>query len=346
VPDRVVAFGPGRVNVVGEHTDYNDGLCLPFALDRGVRVVAERRDGHRLEAVALDEGEEDAFDVRAPEPAAGWRAFVRGVVAELRREGVAVPAARLELAGDVPQGSGLSSSAALSTALAVGLRALTGAGEPGDRRDVARLCSRVEHDWVGAQTGLLDQMAALFGRAGHALRLDCRSLEVRPVPLAPAGWTLAVADSGEAHAHAASGYNERREECAEAARLLGVAALRDATLEQADGLPAPLRGRARHVVQDDVRVDEAATALGRGDVAALGPILDASHASLRDQFAVSTPTVDALADRLRAAGAAGARIMGGGFGGSVLALFPPGTALPEDCLPVAPAGPARVLEAA
>ena len=339
MPDRVVAFGPGRVNVVGEHTDYNDGLCLPFALDRGVRVVVERRDGHRLEAVALDEGEEDAFDrprARARRGLARVRARDRGRAAPRGRRRAG---ARLELAGDVPQGSGLSSSAALSTALAVGLRALAGAGEPGDRRDLARLCSRVEHDWVGAQTGLLDQMAALFGREGHALRLDCRSLEVRPVPLELTGWTLAVADSGEAHAHAASGYNERREECAEAARLLGVAALRDVTLEQADGLPVPLRGRARHVVQDDARVDEAATALGHGDVAALGPILDAAHASLRDQFAVSTPTVDALADRLRAAGAAGARIMGGGFGGSVLALFPPGTALPEDCLPVAPAGP-------
>lgn len=344
MPERVVAFGPGRVNVVGEHTDYNDGLCLPFALDRGVRVVVERREGHRLVAVARDAGEEDAFDVRDPPPADGWRAFVRGVVAELRRDGVDVPGARLELAGDVPQGSGLSSSAALSTALAVGLRALAGAGEPADRRDLARLCSRVEHDWVGARTGLLDQMAALFGRDGHALRLDCRSLDVRPVPLDLAGWTLAVADSGEAHAHAASGYNERREECAEAARRLGLAALRDATLEQADGLPWPLRERARHVVQDDARVDEAAAALERGDVAALGPVLDAAHASLRDQFAVSTPTVDALADRLRAAGAAGARIMGGGFGGSVLALFPPGAMPPEGCLPVAPAAAARVLE--
>src|SRR5919198_824783 len=215
----VRAFGPGRVNLLGEHTDYNAGLCLPFAIGRGIPVEARDRPADAVHARALDLGEEDAFDLRDPPPAGGWRAFVRGVVAELQRAGHRLRAAELTIRGDVPRGSGLSSSAALEVALALALLAHAGRPEP-DRRDLARLCSRVENEWVGAQTGLLDQLAALFGREGHAVRLDLRSLAVDPVGLQLDGWRLVTVDSGVEHAHAASGYNDRRRECREACAAL------------------------------------------------------------------------------------------------------------------------------
>src|SRR4051794_18023673 len=224
---RCVAFGPGRANLIGEHTDYNDGLSLPFAVAQGVRVIAERIPGAEMEAQARDLGETDRFPVDAPERAEGWRAFVRGVVAELRAAGHDVPAARLSIAGDVPQGSGLSSSAALEVALSLALLGLSG-GEDADRVAMAKLCSRVENEWVGARTGLLDQLASLLGEAGRAVRIDFRSLDTAQVPLDTGDWRLVTVDSGEAHSHAGSGYNERRAECAQAAERLGVSSLRDA----------------------------------------------------------------------------------------------------------------------
>jgi galactokinase len=338
----VRAFGPGRVNLLGEHTDYNDGLCLPFAIGRGVTVRAEALEGGRVRARADDLGEDDDFPAADPgRDAEGWRAFVRGTVGELRRAGHAVGGTRLSIVGDVPRGSGLSSSAALSTGLALALLALAGESE-GDRRDLARLCSRVENDWVGAQTGLLDQLAALFGRVGHVLRLDCRDLAIDEVPLDLKGWTLAVAPSGHEHTHAASGYNERRAECRAACEALGIASLRDAPQDAPDRLPPPLDRRVRHVLTENARVDAAVAALHDGDLPKLGDLIDASHASLRDDYEVSVDAVERTVARLKAAGAAGARIMGGGFGGSVLALFAPDAQPPDDATIVEPAGPARV----
>jgi galactokinase len=340
----VVAFGPGRVNLLGEHTDYNDGLCLPFAIERGVTVHAETIDGARVLAHAADLGEDDDFPAADPgRDADGWRAFVRGTFGELAAAGHAVGATRLHISGDVPRGSGLSSSAALSTGLALALLALAGEGV-GDRRELAKLCSRVENDWVGAQTGLLDQLAALFGRAGFALRLDCRDLAIEEVPLDLRGWTLAVAPSGQEHVHAASGYNERRAECREAARLLGIDSLRDAPGDAPEHLPEPLNRRVRHVLTENARVDAAVAALHDGDLTALGELIDASHASLRDDYEVSVDAVERTVDRLKAAGAAGARIVGGGFGGSVLALFSPDARPPGDATNVEPAGPARLVD--
>jgi galactokinase len=335
------AFAPGRVNLIGEHTDYNDGLCLPFAIADGVTVAIEPGDDGTVEAWAADLGEHDVLPAGAPAPAAGWRAFVRGTVAELARAGLPPRGGRLQISGTVPRGRGLSSSAALEVALALALLAHAGHPEP-DRRDLARLCSRVEHDWVGARTGLLDQLAALFGRAGHAIRLDLRDLAVDPVPLDLGAWRLVVADSGVERAHAGSGYNERRRECRAACELLGVAALRDADPDATARLPAPLDRRARHVLTENERVEAAVRALGRRDLAELGRLLDAAHASLRDDFEVSVPEVETTRERLKAAGAAGARLMGGGFGGAVLALLPPGAAPPPGTLPVAP-GPAADL---
>jgi galactokinase len=336
------AFGPGRVNLIGEHTDYNDGLCLPFAIAAGVTVEASDGPAGTIEARALDLGEADTFALDDPGPSEGWRAFVRGTAAELQRAGHELRGATLDIRGDVPRGSGLSSSAALEVALALALLAHSGRPEP-DRRELARLCSRVENDWVGAETGLLDQLAALCGREGHAIRLDMRTLAVDPVALDLGGFRLVTVDSGVEHSHAGSGYNDRRRECREACAALGIASLRDARAEDATDLPEPLDRRVRHVVEENARVDAAVAALRAGDLEALGRLLDASHASLRDNYEVSVPEVEATIERLAVAGAAGARIMGGGFGGAVLALFPPGATPPDDAVAVAPGPPARVL---
>jgi galactokinase len=341
--DHVTAFAPGRVNLIGEHTDYNEGLSLPFAIERGVTVTATAIDGDEIEAFARDLGEEDRFDATAPPPADGWRAFVRGVAAELRADGLPVPAARLEIAGTLEQGSGLSSSAALEVALCLALLGLAGA-EDADRLRLARLCSRVEHDWVGARTGVLDQTASLCGRAGHALRIDFRDLSVEPVPLRTGGWTLVTVDSGESHSNVASGYNERREECAAACERLGVASLRQADPAAVAELPQPLRNRARHVLDENARVERAAEALRHDDLAEVADLLDASHASLRDLYDASTPTVERTVAQLREAGAAGARMVGGGFGGHVLGLLPPGVARPPGATVVTPASGARLID--
>jgi galactokinase len=330
------------VNLIGEHTDYNDGLCLPFAIARGVTVAAERIDGDQVIAVARDLDEEDAFALQEPPPADGWRAFVRGTVAELRAGGHDVPAARLEIQGDLPQGSGLSSSAALESALCLALLALAGEDDP-DRLELARIGARVENEWVGAQTGLLDHLAALFSREGSAMRLDIAAMELAEVPLDLGDWTLAVLDSQSPHDNAASGYNQRREECARAAELLGLASLRQAKLEDVTRLPDPLDRRVRHVIEENDRVDRAVAALAHEDLRELGALLDASHASLRDLYEVSTPELERTVRAMKDAGAAGARLIGGGFGGSVLGLFPAGYHPPAGALGVAPGPAARLL---
>jgi galactokinase len=338
----VRAFGPGRVNLIGEHTDYNDGLCLPFAIAAGITVEATAGTHGTIDAQALDLDERDSFALDNDDPAEGWRAFVRGVVAELRGAGHALTPATLAIGGNVPRGSGLSSSAALEVALALALLAHSGVQEP-DRRELARLCSRVENDWVGAQTGLLDQLAALCGQDGRAIRIDMRTLDVEPVALDLGDWRLVTLDSGVEHAHAGSGYNDRRRECREARERLGIASLRDADPARAARLPDPLDRRVKHVIDENARVDEAVAALRDRDLERLGRLLDASHASLRDLYEVSVPEVEETVDRLNEAGAAGARIMGGGFGGAVLALLPPGATVPDGALEVRPGPPARVV---
>jgi galactokinase len=337
------ARGPGRVNLIGEHTDYNGGLALPFAIGRGVTVTAEPRTGGEVVARALDLGEEDAFPLADPGPSSGWRAFVRGTVAELRAAGHELRASTLTIEGDLDRGSGLSSSAALETALSLALLAVAGEDEPADRRELARLCSRVENDWVGAHTGLLDQLASLYGEPDHAIRIDFATLEIEPVPLELGDWRLVTLDSGASHEHAGSGYNERRAETRRAAEILGIETLRDATPADLDRLPAPLDARVRHVLEENARVDAMVGALRAGDLPAAGRLLDASHASLRDLYAASVPEVESTVARLKAAGAAGARMVGGGFGGAVLALLGPGVAAPAGALAVAPGPPARLV---
>ena len=336
------AFGPGRVNLIGEHTDYNQGLALPFAVRDGVTVQAEPLQEPRIVALALDLDERDGFELGEFETGEGWRAYVRGAVGELARAGCEVSGLTLRIEGSLPQGAGLSSSAALEVALTLAVLAASEC-EPIDRTELAKLCSRIENDWVGAQTGLLDQMASLYGAENQALRIDFRNLEVRPVQLELGEHQLVTLDSGQQHTNADSGYNERRAECARACELLGVLSLREASLQQAARLPDPLDRRARHVITDNARVNETIEALREGDFEHVGELLDQSHASLRDDYEVSTPAVEEAVQRLEDAGALGARIMGGGFGGNALALLPPGATPPEGAVEVRPGPGAREL---
>ncbi|HUN79507.1 MAG TPA: galactokinase family protein [Solirubrobacteraceae bacterium] len=357
----VRAFAPGRVNLIGEHTDYNGGLALPFAIAQGITVrgwvepSSKRRApdtapaGARIRARAVDIDEEDEFALPRPDRVAGWRAFVRGVASALEEAGAPVPSSHLELGGDIRRGAGLSSSAALEIALSLVLLALAGADEL-DLLDLARLCAGVESEWVGAQTGLLDQLASLLGKPERALLIDFASLDVKPVPLVlERGWSLAVEESGEHRELAASGYNERRAECARACELLGVGSLRE--LEGPGGvgradlarLPERLARRVEHVLGENARVRAVVTALGEDQAAAIGPLLDESHASLRDLYECSTPAVEAAVRRCKSSGALGARMIGGGFGGSVLGLFPPDAPPPPGTLAVRPSAGARLL---
>jgi galactokinase len=262
-------------------------------------------------------------------------------VGELQLAGVSLPATELSFSGTVPPGAGLSSSAALEVSLCLALLAL--AESELDRVAIARLCSRVENEWVGANTGLLDQLASLYGAPETALLIDFASLSVEPVPLELRGWRLATLDSGERHVHASSGYNERRAECARACELLGAESLRDVEAGSLKRLPEPLARRARHVLSENARVEEAVRALRSGDLRALAALLDAAHESLRDDYEISTPTVERTRRRLLDAGAAGARLIGGGFGGSVLGLFPPGAVPPDDAFAAAPGPGAHLL---
>ena len=323
-PHPIRAFGPGRVNLIGEHTDYNDGLCLPFAIERGVTVTAKLHEGCEVVAPGL------ADDDR----------FLQGAVAELRRAGVDLPGSTLAVASDLPQGAGLASSAAFCVAVSLALYGIAGVEPPRAVR-LARLCSRIETDWAGQETGLLDQLASLLGEDGRAVRLDMRTLEARSIELDLRGHVLATLDSGASRSLARSGYNERREECRRAVELLGLESLRDA--DDGSGLPAPLDRRVRHVITENERVDAAVAALAAADLAALGELLNASHASLRDDYEASVPEVERTVEALMGAGAAGARMVGGGFGGSVLALFPPGATPPDGSVSVAPGPAARRL---
>jgi galactokinase len=344
--ESVDAFAPGRVNLIGEHTDYNQGLALPFAIAEGVTVRAKATGEERVLARVLDSGEQDEFSLTEPTSATGWRAYVRGVVAELRRAGHPLVGADLEIGGDLPQGAGLSSSAALEVALCLALLALTGETDT-DRVALARLCSRVESEWVGAHTGMLDQLASLYGAPGMAMLIDFQTFEVEPVPLRlEDGWRLVTLDSGERHTNAGSAYNQRRAECSEACELLGVGSLRQASWDALDRLPRRLRERARHVLSENIRVKDTVEALRAGDLLAVGHLLNASHASLRDQYGVSTPAVEVTVERLLHAGAAGARIVGGGFGGHVLGLLTPGARPPEGAHEVHAGAGAHLLKSA
>ncbi len=322
-----VWHAPGRVNLIGEHTDYNDGFVLPFALAQGVRAAADRRGDGVLELrsrQAPDDLVITDLASLAPGSVPGWAGYVAGVAWSLLEAGHAVGGARIAIDSDLPAGAGLSSSAALECAAAMALTGLYGITVAAP--ELAALAQRAENDFAGVPCGIMDQSASLQCTRGHALLLDCRSLETDQVPLgvAAAGLVLLVLDTRARHEHAGGSYAGRRRACERAAALLGVPALRDVTGPGAlDRLDDPvLRRRARHVITDNQRVQTVAALLRSGAAAGVGELLLASHRSLRDDFEVSWPEADAAVEAAVEAGALGARMMGGGFGGSVIVLAP------------------------
>jgi galactokinase len=324
----VTADAPGRVNLIGEHTDYNQGFVLPTPIpQRTVAELAPRADGEVCAASASLAGAVERYVLGAETPGRGWLDYVQGLTWVLRADGVPLRGFELRVASSVPIGAGLASSAALEVAV---LRALRGAFQLAlDDVELALLGRRAENEFVGARVGVMDQMAASLGVEGWALLIDTRSLAHRSVPL-PAAAELLVVDSGVAHRNRAGGYNARRAECERACALLGVTALRDLAardLPRAAALPEPLARRVRHVVGENERVQAAVAALEAGDVVRLGALMDASHASLRDDYEVSAPAVDRLVEFTRAQPETlGARLTGGGFGGAIVALVRPGAA--------------------
>jgi galactokinase len=320
---------PGRVNLIGEHTDYNEGFVLPFAIDKTARVaVGVRPDSTvRLLSTYGDQGlttaDTASLDGRA---AKGWTKYPLGVIWSLQQRGIDVPGLDLLLDSDVPLGAGLSSSHAIECAVISALNDLTGAGLGAEQMVLAT--QRAENDFVGAPTGIMDQSASLRGSKGHAVFLDCRDQSVQLVPFEAenAGLVMLVIDTKVSHSHADGGYASRRASCELGAEVLGVRALRDVgpeDLEEASGLLDEVTfRRVRHIVTENERVLQTVELLGRQGPAAIGGLLDASHASMRDDFEISCAELDLAVDTSRANGAIGARMTGGGFGGAAIALTP------------------------
>ena len=319
---------PGRVNLIGEHTDYNDGFVLPVALDMHCEVRARSRNDARLRARALDFGSEEALwrldELTKLSRSGDWTDYVAGVAAQLSRAGLAVPALDLEITSSVPIGAGLSSSAALEVAVGLALSSWDGAGLSGEQ--LAVLCQRAETQFVGLQCGIMDQFVAVFGRQGHALLVDCRSLEWRLVAV-PREVEIVVVDSGVKHALATSEYNLRRAECERAAQQLG-RPLRDVSAEEWPEVEARVSGepraRARHIVYENQRVLDFVAAAEAGELARLGELMAESHWSLAGDYEVSCPELDFLVETAAGVrGVVGARMTGGGFGGCTVNLVRP-----------------------
>ncbi|MGW1807794.1 galactokinase [Streptomyces sp. NPDC002078] len=320
---------PGRVNLIGEHTDYNDGFVMPFALPhRAIAAVSRRTDGVlRLHSADVEGGvRELRLDALAPQSDDDWTAYPAGVVWALREAGHGVTGADVHLSSTVPTGAGLSSSAALEVVIALALRDLYDLGLPGWK--LARLCQRAENVYVGAPTGIMDQTASACCEQGHALFLDTRDLSQQQIPfdLAAEGLRLLVVDTRVKHAHSGGEYGKRRAGCEKGAALLGVDALRDVPYAELDAALARLGDEeevvrlVRHVVTEDHRVERVVGLLRAGETRAIGPVLTEGHASLRDDFRISCPELDLVVDTALANGALGARMTGGGFGGSAIVL--------------------------
>jgi galactokinase len=308
---------PGRVNLIGEHTDYNDGFVLPFALPHRTVVTASLTTTR--DWVVTSRGETVRFDLSTP--VTGWAAYVAGVVWALRERGFDVPSATLSIESDVPLGSGLSSSAALECGVLTALVSLGGLDLPLTGRPA--VAQHAENAYVGMPCGIMDQSASLLCQRGHALFLDCRTLTHEQVPfdLAAEGLAILVTDTRAPHTHVGGEYAARRAACEKAAAILGIPALRDATLADLTNLDHHLVPFARHVITENQRVLDTVALLKSGHASKIGPLLTASHASLRDDFTVTVPELDTAVTAALAAGALGARMTGGGFGGCTIALI-------------------------
>ena len=322
-PPTCIVRAPGRVNLIGEHTDYNDGFVLPMAINRAVWIALRPRSDSRVRIHALDFPDPADFqldDLRQTHT--GWAEYVKGVAWALQREGHSLKGWEGVMAGDVPVGAGLSSSAALELATARAFATVSGLDWNPAR--MATLSQRAENEWVGVNCGIMDQMISAAGKKDHALLIDCRSLQTRLVPLPP-GTSVVVLDTATRRGLVDSAYNERRAQCEAAARHFGVPALRDVTLEtfnaRAGELDPVVRARARHVIGENGRTLAAATAMEIGDPIRLGQLMDASHASLRDDFQVSSDALNTIVEIARQQeGCFGARMTGAGFGGCAVAL--------------------------
>lgn len=320
---------PGRVNLIGEHTDYNDGFVLPAAIDLATYAACGKRRDKRvvLHSLALDETYEFDIDDLGASPRRAWTDYVQGVALALRASGRTLDGANVLVQGDLPMGAGLSASAALEVVIGFALCRL--AASAIERTDLARLCQFAENNFVGARCGVMDQLISCCGVAGHALLIDCRTLAMRPVSIPPEAG-IVICNTMVSHALATSAYNRRREECERAVeilseRLAGVSALRDVGPEMlsrhAAELPDDILRRARHVVTENARTIAAAEALKAGDLARVGKLMNDSHASLRDDYEVSCPEADVMTALAQSrAGVFGARMTGGGFGGCTVNL--------------------------
>jgi galactokinase len=326
---RLMVRAPGRVNLIGEHTDYNDGFVFPVAIDRATYVAARPRDDNKIHMFAVDMRDEDEFalDQIPFSTTHTWSNYIRGVAKGLLIAGHTLGGANLLISSDVPRGSGLASSAALEVATGYAFQLLNRLNLLGE--ELALLAQGAENTFVGVQCGIMDQFVSALGQLDHALLLDCRDLNYRPVPL-PADAKIVVCDSHMERSLAASAYNQRRRECDEAVRIFKqwhpkISALRDITVAQfrahEAGLPEPVRARARHVITENDRAVRGAAALEAGDVTTFGKLMDESHASLRDDYEVSIPEMDTLVAAAQGVpGCYGSRLTGAGFGGCTVSL--------------------------
>lgn len=323
----LVVRAPGRVNLIGEHTDYNDGFVLPCAIGPATMVAVSKRHDNNVEVVAADfDDARDQFSLESPlernieQP---WADYVRGMMSSLQNAGYALSGANIAIAGNLPKGAGLSSSASLE--VAVGKANLALADIAIDNTRLAQIAQRAECDFVGTKCGIMDQLISAQGKAGHALLIDCRSLGLTDVPV-PDDVAIMIVHSGVTRGLVDGHYNARRRQCEAAATRMGVAALRDATLDmlEAAGLDSVTKARARHVITENQRTLDSADALAKSNLATLGMLMAQSHASMRDDFEITVPPVDALVAMLQKAigTQGGARMTGGGFGGACVAVMP------------------------
>ncbi len=328
----IISRAPGRVNLIGEHTDYNDGFVFPMALDFQIVVAARKSDTHSVRIYSADFDQTVEFTIDDPiqlDLEKRWSNYLRGVLAMLQEEGVKLCGMDIAFQGNIPQGSGLSSSAALEVATATMAQKLLGFNIA--KPSLAKLCQRAENKFVGMNCGIMDQFISMMGEQGHALFLDCRSLDYKLVPLELGDCRIIICQSGVKHTLVDSEYNKRRQECEQGVAVLSrrfpsIKALRDATMEQLEAVKSELDPivycRCKHVITEDERVLASMNALNRGDLKVFGKYMNASHDSLRDDYQVSCPEIDLLVDLAREVkGVLGSRITGGGFGGCTVTLI-------------------------